>query len=104
MLISSMKSVKVKIGLWIDLTNTNRYYSRDQIEKHGITYFKLATKGHKQAPTEEETRLFVNMCHNFILKNPLVVIAVHCTHGFNRTGFLICAYLIEQLGKYLSVY
>ena len=25
MLISSMKSYKVKIGLWIDLTKTNRY-------------------------------------------------------------------------------
>jgi mRNA-capping enzyme len=27
----------------------------------------------------------------------LDVVAVHCTHGFNRTGFLICAYLIEKL-------
>lgn len=23
------------------------------------------------------------------------MIAVHCTHGFNRTGFLICSYLVE---------
>jgi mRNA-capping enzyme len=22
---------------------------------------------------------------------------VHCTHGFNRTGFLICSYLVEKL-------
>ncbi|XP_041043142.1 mRNA-capping enzyme isoform X8 [Carcharodon carcharias] len=22
---------------------------------------------------------------------------VHCTHGFNRTGFLICAYLVEKM-------
>jgi len=97
MVVSSMKAIKVKIGLWIDLTNTGRYYNKEIVEKLGIKYFKLPTKGHKQPPTEEETRLFVNLCHNFILKNPLHIIAVHCTHGFNRTGFLISAYLIEQL-------
>lgn len=25
-------------------------------------------------------------------------IACHCHYGFNRTGFLICSYLIERLG------
>src|SRR5882757_2775663 len=29
-------------------------------------------------------------------KNPLDVIAVHCTHGYNRTGFLICSFLVEK--------
>ena len=23
-------------------------------------------------------------------------VGVHCTHGFNRTGFLIIAYLVEK--------
>lgn len=32
----------------------------------------------------------------FIASNPIDLIAVHCTHGFNRTGFLICSYLIEK--------
>ncbi|EUB59095.1 RNA/RNP complex-1-interacting phosphatase [Echinococcus granulosus] len=26
------------------------------------------------------------------------VIAVHCTHGVNRTGYLICRYLVDALG------
>ena len=26
------------------------------------------------------------------------VIAVHCTHGFNRTGYLIAAYLYQEVG------
>ncbi|EFN81753.1 Probable tyrosine-protein phosphatase F54C8.4 [Harpegnathos saltator] len=26
------------------------------------------------------------------------LIGVHCTHGVNRTGYLICRYLIQQLG------
>jgi len=34
---------------------------------------------------------------NFIRKHPTEIIGVHCTHGFNRTGFLICAYLVEKL-------
>lgn len=26
------------------------------------------------------------------------IVAVHCTHGVNRTGYLICRYLIDVLG------
>ena len=37
---------------------------------------------------------FINLCHRFAQQHPLEKIAVHCTHGFNRTGFLIAAYLI----------
>ena len=25
------------------------------------------------------------------------LIGVHCTHGVNRTGYLVCRYLIERL-------
>lgn len=28
--------------------------------------------------------------------HPLDIIGVHCTHGFNRTGFLIVSYLVEK--------
>lgn len=51
----------------------------------------------------EQTRLFINMVHNFISKNPLDVIAVHCTHGFNRSGFLIISYLVEQMDLELDI-
>ena len=27
----------------------------------------------------------------------LSCLGVHCTHGFNRTGFLICAFLVEKM-------
>lgn len=96
MLIASSKSAGFKLGLWIDLTNTNRYYNKESIEKMGISYVKLPMRGHKQAPNVEETKAFVDICHTFISRNPLSAIGVHCTHGFNRSGFLICAYLIEQ--------
>ncbi|CUT98715.1 RNA:RNP complex 1 interacting phosphatase [Echinococcus multilocularis] len=31
-------------------------------------------------------------------ESPGGVIAVHCTHGVNRTGYLICRYLVDALG------
>lgn len=36
---------QVKMGLLVDLTNTNRFYDRNDIEKEGIKYVKLACKG-----------------------------------------------------------
>ena len=33
--------------------------------------------------------------HSFLSSNPGSVCAVHCTHGFNRTGLVICSYLIQ---------
>ena len=32
----------------------------------------------------------------YISQNPLDIVGVHCTHGFNRTGFLISAFMIEE--------
>lgn len=34
---------------------------------------------------------------NFVSHNPLKAIGVHCTHGFNRTGFLLVAYAVEVM-------
>jgi len=97
MLLASLGSYKVKMGIWIDLTYTSRFYDKAQIESLGIKYLKLQCRGHGECPNEEQTRTFVQLCSNFVSKNPLDIIGVHCTHGFNRTGFLICAYLVEHL-------
>ncbi|KAF0023746.1 hypothetical protein F2P81_024376 [Scophthalmus maximus] len=45
MLFNFLKSLKVKMGLLVDLTNTTRFYDRNDIEKEGITYVKLPCKG-----------------------------------------------------------
>ena len=42
-----------------------------------------------------QVNTFVFECKRHVQQNPLDVIAVHCTHGFNRTGFLIAAFLIQ---------
>ncbi|XP_056103424.1 mRNA-capping enzyme [Rhinichthys klamathensis goyatoka] len=97
MLSNYLKSLKVKMGLLVDLTNTSRFYDRAEIEKEGIKYVKLSCKGHGECPTAETTEMFIRLCEHFIEKTPTELIGVHCTHGFNRTGFLICAYLVEKM-------
>jgi len=96
MLIHSMRQHKVKIGLWIDLTNTTRFYDKKKIEDEGCRYVKIHCRGHAEAPPKETVETFVQICKRFTEKNPLEIIVVHCTHGFNRSGFLISSYLIEQ--------
>lgn len=97
MLFSVMDSYKVKLGLWIDLTNTSRFYRKEDVEALGPKYVKLQCRGHGETPSFEQTRAFIDICDKFIRTNPLESIGVHCTHGFNRTGFLIIAYLIEKM-------
>uniref|UniRef100_G3P095 mRNA-capping enzyme n=1 Tax=Gasterosteus aculeatus aculeatus TaxID=481459 RepID=G3P095_GASAC len=97
MLFDYLKSLKVKMGLLVDLTNTTRFYDRNDIEKDGIKYVKLPCKGHGECPSKDVTAKFIRLCEHFIEKNPEELIGVHCTHGFNRTGFLMCAYLVEKM-------
>ncbi|XP_026089726.1 mRNA-capping enzyme-like [Carassius auratus] len=97
MLSNYLKSLKVKMGLLVDLTNTSRFYDRAEIEKEGIKYIKLSCKGHGECPAVETTEMFIRLCEHFIQKTPTELIGVHCTHGFNRTGFLMCAYLVEKM-------
>lgn len=91
------------MGLWIDLTFTNRFYNKKEIENHDCKYFKLQCRGHGETPSVEQTQEFILIVHNFISKNPLEGIAVHCTHGFNRTGFLIASYLVEKMDCSLEI-
>ncbi|XP_066252635.1 mRNA-capping enzyme [Euwallacea similis] len=97
------KAKRIKIGLWIDLTNTNRFYDKAEIENYGCRYIKLQCKGHGETPSREQTNIFIQVVDKFISKNPLEMIAVHCTHGFNRTGFLIVSYLVEKMDYCVDV-
>ncbi|CAG9858500.1 unnamed protein product [Phyllotreta striolata] len=88
---------RVNIGLWIDLTNTDRYYDKSEIESRGCQYVKLSCHGHGTCPSVGTTKKFIAIVNDFVANNPQDCIAVHCTHGFNRTGFLIVAYLVQEL-------
>ncbi|XP_030079530.1 mRNA-capping enzyme isoform X1 [Drosophila hydei] len=98
MLFDYCKTLKqLKLGLWIDLTNTKRFYDRSTVEERGAQYIKLQCRGHGETPSPEQTHSFIELVDNFINERPLDVIAVHCTHGFNRTGFLIISYMVERM-------
>ncbi|KAI8128169.1 mRNA-capping enzyme [Lucilia cuprina] len=97
MIFGYCKSLKLKLGLWIDLTNTKRFYDRAVVDAQGAQYVKLQCRGHGETPSPEQTRSFIEIVDNFINERPFDIIAVHCTHGFNRTGFLIASYLVERL-------
>lgn len=97
MIFQSMKSYKIKLGLWIDLTNTSRFYNKVQIEAEGCKYIKLKCRGHGETPSDDVAKAFFLICEEFISQHPLEIIGVHCTHGFNRTGFLIVSYLVAQM-------
>nr|CAH7754790.1 unnamed protein product [Callosobruchus chinensis] len=103
MIFDYSKFKKINFGLWIDLTNTSRFYDKEEIENYGCKYIKLQCRGHGETPSEEQTSTFIQIVHNFIANNPLKCIAVHCTHGFNRTGFLIVSYLIEKMDCSLEI-
>lgn len=64
---------------------------------------KLQCRGYGETPSLEQTTAFIELVHTFILKYPLERIAVHCTHGFNRTGFLIVSYLVEKMDCSLEI-
>uniref|UniRef100_A0A2P2HXK1 mRNA guanylyltransferase n=2 Tax=Hirondellea gigas TaxID=1518452 RepID=A0A2P2HXK1_9CRUS len=95
MLFSTMNSYKVEIGMWIDLTNTNRFYDCQEVKSRDCHYVKLNCKGHGEAPSKDSVEAFISICSNFIAKCPTKKIGVHCTHGFNRTGFMICSFLAQ---------
>ncbi|CAB3410852.1 unnamed protein product [Caenorhabditis bovis] len=87
-----------RIGLWIDLTRTDRYYYSEEVTEHGCVYKKIPLVGHNESPSEEETEQFIKIVSEFRNNNPSGIVGVHCTHGFNRTGFLISAYLFSVEG------
>ncbi|KAE9553437.1 hypothetical protein FO519_003350 [Halicephalobus sp. NKZ332] len=87
-----------KLGLVVDLTNTQRYYKAADWADFGVEYKKIFCPGHTIHTNTELIKEFVAFVSEFLSKNDNadLVIGVHCTHGLNRTGFLICQYLITK--------
>ncbi|VEL43749.1 unnamed protein product [Protopolystoma xenopodis] len=86
-----------QLGMVVDLTKTRRYYNQKEVEVRNWKYMKINCKGNEETPTEDQVAYFINIVRRFQNFDKLRKIGVHCTHGFNRTGFMICAYLVEEL-------
>lgn len=86
------------LGLVIDLTyKAPGYYEPVEFLENGVDYIKLKCPGHI-SPPPEIIQLFLDSVDNFFREHPNGVVGVHCTHGVNRTGYMICRYLIERRG------
>ncbi|XP_059306469.1 uncharacterized protein LOC132057898 [Lycium ferocissimum] len=88
-----------KFGMVIDLTNTSRYYSLSDWRKAGTRHVKIQCRGHDSVLDNVFVNLFVYEVSQFLARQKHVqkYILVHCTHGHNRTGFMIVHYLLRTL-------
>ncbi|TKR62511.1 hypothetical protein L596_026457 [Steinernema carpocapsae] len=91
------------IGMIVDLTFTNRYYDRSRVWKtYSARYVKIKCGGHNVEEQNEKYLEFREAVRNYWLyqghRAPQKMIGVHCTHGINRTGYMICRFLIEECG------
>lgn len=95
-LLDSLKSQNQELGLIIDLTFTTRYYKLTDVPQ-SWSYIKILTKGH-QVPSDAAILSFKRAVRQFLKENRdnEKLIGVHCTHGLNRTGYLVCRYLIDM--------
>lgn len=86
------------LGMIIDLTSTTRYYDPHVFKKKGVRYEKLMIPGQKIPPPHCVKR-FAILVKNFLQENADndKLIGVHCTHGVNRTGYLISSFLISEM-------
>ncbi|KAI6220636.1 MRNA-capping enzyme [Aphelenchoides fujianensis] len=59
------RDAKKKIGMWIDLTKTSRYYDKDEVEKRGVAYVKMPLAGHGESPSREDVDRFLQCVREF---------------------------------------
>ncbi|XP_070780275.1 RNA/RNP complex-1-interacting phosphatase-like [Enoplosus armatus] len=87
-----------ELGLIVDLTFTTRYYNLHDVPE-SLLFVKIFTAGH-QVPSDDTILSFKRVVCRFLRDNADndKLIGVHCTHGLNRTGYLICRYLIDVDG------
>ncbi|XP_062522620.1 RNA/RNP complex-1-interacting phosphatase-like isoform X2 [Corticium candelabrum] len=83
----------------IDLTFTTRYYNPQVFLSHGVKHVKIKCPG-QEVPSDRIYEEFEEHVQQFLAENGSCgrkkVIAVHCTHGINRTGYLVCRYLMKH--------
>lgn len=96
--ISQLLEQVPNLGLVIDLTFTTKYYNPTNFISEGVKHIKLMIPGH-MVPEKRYVQQFANYVDEFLnnTENDGKLIGVHCTHGLNRTGYLICHYMISVL-------
>uniref|UniRef100_A0A0A9ZG81 RNA/RNP complex-1-interacting phosphatase n=1 Tax=Lygus hesperus TaxID=30085 RepID=A0A0A9ZG81_LYGHE len=90
------------IGMIVDFTLTTRYYDYVDVLKKGVDYCKVAIPG-QQIPAESLVKRFFAAVDFYLDKRrDDSLIGIHCTHGVNRTGYMIARYMIQRMGISVS--
>ena len=77
----------------IDLSNHECLYEEDIPEEvHRVHVRNIA----KSIPNIECCTKVMKEATRHWKKHPEEYIAIHCAYGFNRTGFVVCCYLVEK--------
>ncbi|RUS14456.1 hypothetical protein BC937DRAFT_93793, partial [Endogone sp. FLAS-F59071] len=90
-----------EIGYIIDFSHESPPYRPSDFDGSNIRYIKLSTLS-KIPPAREDVTYFIERVRDCWRERPEAHVAVHCHYGFNRTGFVICCYLIQELGVSVS--
>jgi len=90
---------RYRLGLVLNLTFTDKYYNPADFDRERVYFGKIMCPGH-EIPNDSLVHEFRNSVLNYFYDypDPSMVIGVHCTHGVNRTGYMIARYLIQVDG------
>lgn len=83
------------VGLIIDLSNHETLYADDIPLYLQYRHIQLVAK---EVPSRETVAGVISAANEFWVRHPEEFIAIHCAYGFNRTGFIVCSYLVEVAG------
>lgn len=83
------------LGLIIDLSNDEGSYDKSNFAEKHIEYQRIQIES-KVIPSSTDVFRFICLVNDFTAREPTKDIIVHCHYGYNRTGMMICAYLIEE--------
>lgn len=93
-----LKSKGMELGLVLDLTNTGRYYDPAEFGALGVAHQKVYCPPRGQVPHPASVNHFVFELLRFFEATPDKFVLVHCTHGFNRTGYMLASWLNRRAG------
>ncbi|KAL4128762.1 hypothetical protein KRP22_009689 [Phytophthora ramorum] len=97
--LTTQKDQELNVMMIIDLTNTFKYYDgENEFKDSGVEYVKLKIEGFSGPPEARDVAKFTKIVDDFLEKESEGVVAVHCTHGLNRTGYLIVDYMVKRMG------
>jgi len=87
----SMLNPVPKKFLVLNLSATDKYYSPSADEN--VEFAHMLLRG-RTVPCKQDIEVFIEEMDNAINQGKGVI--VHCTHGLNRTGFMLCKWLMHS--------